>query len=147
MTAYSSKAWLLDGPIHSCPGILHLAEGRLNYLILEPGTFSDKGIKKLLTRHGKTEDTPLDYPLELFSHEQSEVTRFHVPWYYFGAGGKLDFKQTKVRFSFIRPENTVEPTYYSEAFRKYMGGTSQQEVSIAEGRKAGKQWKALLNTP
>lgn len=144
MNEFSSKAWLLDGPIHSCPGILHLASGRLTYLVLGSGTFSDKGIKKLLVRHGKPQDTPLAYPLELFCHEVSEITRFHVPWYYFGAGGKFEFNEARARFSFVRPQNTVEPTYYSEAFMKYMGGAGQGEVNIGEGRKVGKQWKALL---
>ena len=144
MTEYSSKAWLLDGPIHSCPGILHLASGRLTYLVLEQGTFSDKGMKKQLARHGKPDDTELDYPLELFSHATSDMTRFHVPWYYFGAGCKLAFDETRVRFSFVRPQNTVEPTYYSEAFMKYMGGAGQEEVNLVEGRRVGKQWKSLL---
>lgn len=143
MNEYSSKAWLLDGPIHSCPGILHLADGRLTYLILEPGTFSDKGIKIILARHGKPDDTDLDYPIELFSHPTADITRFHVPWYYFSGGCKIDINQSQIRFSFLTPQNTVDSTYYSEAFMKWMGG-GHKKISIAEGRKVGKQWKALL---
>lgn len=144
MSEYSSKAWLLDGLIHSCPGILHLKSGRLSYLILEQGTFSDKGMRNQLTRQGKPADTELDYPLELFSFPTTDITRFHVPWYYFGAGCKLAFNETQVRFSFVRPQNTVEPTYYSEALMKYMGSAGQEEVNISAGRKVGKQWKTRL---
>jgi hypothetical protein len=141
---YSSKAWLLDGPIHSCPGILHLVGDTLTYLILEPGTFSDKGIRKQLAKHGQADEGELDYPVELFSIPRSAIDRFHIPWYYFGGGGKLAFGEHHVRLSFLRPQNTLDPTYYSEALMRYVGGEGQEKVKISEGRKVGKRWRELL---
>ncbi|MDQ8186861.1 hypothetical protein [Pelagicoccus sp. SDUM812002] len=143
---FSSKAWLLEGPIHSIPGILHLEDRTLSYLILESGTFSESKLKSLLESHGAgTSEGDSKYPIQLFSISLDEVNTFHIPWYYFGAGGKLSFAKHELRFSFVKPQNTVEPTYYSESFLEWRGGKGQDEVNILEGKSSGKTWKALLS--
>ncbi|MBD5779581.1 hypothetical protein IEN85_08745 [Pelagicoccus sp. NFK12] len=145
---FSSKAWLLDGPVHSLPGILHLEDGTLSYLILEQGTFSETRLKELLETHGtNSSESDSIFPIQLFSVTLDTINRFHIPWYYFGAGGKLSFAKHQLRFSFVKPQNTVEPTYYSESFMEWRGGKGQEEVNILEGKASGKRWKALLAKP
>lgn len=142
---FSSKAWLLDGPIHSLPGILHLENGKLSYLVLDHGTFSDSKLSSLLESHGSS--MPSDdskFPIQLFSVSLDTINPFHIPWYYFGAGGKLSFANHQLRFSFVKPQNTVEPSYYSESFMQWRGGRGQEEVNILEGKASGKKWKVLL---
>ncbi|MDQ8179779.1 hypothetical protein [Pelagicoccus sp. SDUM812005] len=147
-TTFSSKAWLLDGPIHSLPGILHLENRTLSYLILEQGTFSEAQLASLLESHGtRPASNASKFPIQLFSVSLDTINRFHIPWYYFGAGGKLSFAKHEIRFSFVKPQNTVEPTYYSESFMEWRGGKGQEEVNILEGKASGKRWKELLSTP
>lgn len=144
---FSSKAWLLDGPIHSLPGVLHLENKHLTYLILSHGTFSDTRFRELLTEQAATApDGESNFPIQLFSVSLDTISQFHIPWYYFGAGGKLSFAKHDLRFSFVRPQNTVEPSYYSESFMQWRGGKGQKEVKILEGKASGKRWKALLTS-
>lgn len=144
-STFSSKAWLLDGPIHSLPGILHLENNQLSYLILEQGTFSDSRLAELLQSNGvSVPKDDITLPIELFSLKKETLSRFHIPWYYFGAGGKLEVDKRSFRFSFVRPQNTVEPTYYSESFMQWRGGKGQEEVNLLEGKASGKRWKSLL---
>lgn len=146
-TTFSSKAWLLDGPIHSIPGILHLEDRQLSYLILEPGTFSESKLTSLLESHGAAHsEGDSKYPIQLFSVPLDTINQFHIPWYYFGAGGKLTFGKHQLRFAFVKPQNTVEPTYYSESFMEWRGGKGQEEVNILEGKESGRRWKQLLST-
>lgn len=143
---FTSKAWLLDGPINSLPGLLHVENGHLTYLMLEQGTFSPKRFEKLLAearcpadRNGKAQ-----FPMEYFSIPVDAIRRFYLPWYSFGAGGCLETDRRKYRFSFVKPQNTVEPTYFSEGFLQWRGGSGQAEVNILEGRTSGKRWQELL---
>ncbi|MCH6256891.1 hypothetical protein MLD52_10055 [Puniceicoccaceae bacterium K14] len=142
---FSSKAWLLDGPIHSLPGILHFDSNTISYLILEQGTFSTSKLLGLLEKFGaNSQNTESEFPIELFSISTDLVGNFHIPWYYFGAGGKLSFAKHELRFSFVKPQNTVEPSYYSESFLEWRGGEGQNEVNLQEGRASGKHWKTIL---
>lgn len=146
--SFACKAWLLDGPVHSLPGILSLEGTNLSYLVLEQGTFSESRFKSLLATNAVLEQAgKTTFPQELFSVSTDSISRFHIPWYYFGAGGKLDIDNRSFRFSFVRPQNTVEPSYYSEIFMEWRGGKGQEEVNILEGRSSGKRWKTLLSTP
>ncbi|MDZ8118534.1 hypothetical protein [Pontiella agarivorans] len=147
-TSFTSKAWLLDGPVDSLPGLLHLENGKLTFLMLEQGTFSTKRFGNLLAEAGcavaeRGED---QFPIEYFSIPLDAIRRFHIPWYSFGAGGGLETDRKRYRFSFVKPQNTVEPTYFSEGLMQWRGGAGQEEVNILEGRASGKIWKALLNS-
>lgn len=142
---FSSKAWLLDGAIHSIPGILHLENGTLSYIILEQGTFSESKFETLLATYGATSNSGESrFPIQLFSIAADRIDRFHIPWYYFGSGAVLTFASHQLKFSFVKPQNTVEPTYYSESFMEWRGGEGQSEVNIQEGKSSGKTWKQLL---
>ncbi len=144
--SFTSKAWLLDGPINSLPGLLHLENGQLTCLIFEQGTFSTSRLKKLLSEAGCSAggDGEFHFPMELFSIPVDSIRRFQIPWYSFGAGGCLETDRHRYRVSFVKPQNTVEPTYYSEGFLQWRGGAGQEEVNILEGRTSGKRWKELL---
>ena len=141
MVTFTSKAWLLDGPIDSLPGILNFDGQRLRYLILEAGTFPESKLGSLLTAHGKQ---LASFPIELFSVNRDEVTVFKIPWYYFNGGAKVLINNRSYRFSFVRPQNTAEPSHYSEHLRQWVGGAGQEEVDIPAAQSAGKRWKQLL---
>ncbi len=141
MESYTSKAWLLDGPINSLPGLLNFDGQRLRFLVIDPGTFSQNMIDELLVAHG-IQSTEL--PLELFSVNRDEVTVFKIPWYYFNGGAKVIINNRPYRFSFVRPQNTVEPSHYSEHLRQWVGGAGQEEVDIPAAQAAGKKWKSIL---
>lgn len=141
MDAYTSKAWLLDGPINSLPGLLNFDGERLRYLIIESGTFSQNRLDELLVAHGKQRT---GFPLELFSVHRSDVVQFKIPWYYFSGGAKVLINDRSYRFSFVRPQNTVEPSHYSEHLMQWVGGTGQDEVDIPAAKTAGKKWSEIL---
>lgn len=144
--SFTSKAWLLNGAVDSLPGLLHFENGQLTFLMLEQGTFSSKRFEKLLAEAGCPADRngEAQFPIEYFSIPLDDIRRFHLPWYSFGAGGQLETDRRKYRFSFVKPQNTVEPTYYSEGFLQWRGGAGQEEVNILEGRASGKRWQELL---
>ncbi len=117
----------------------------LSYLILDPGTFSDDRLAKLLEKNGVTPaDTEPTFPIQLFSIHKDLITRFRIPWYYFGGGSHLLLDNRTFPFSFTRPQNTVEPGYYSESFIEWSGDEGQKEVNIPERKASGKRWKELL---
>lgn len=141
MDAFSSKAWLLDGSINSLPGLMNFNGERLRYLIIDPGTYTQQRLDELLIAHGKQNG---EFPLELFSVNRSEITEFKIPWYFFGGGAKVLINDHSYRFSFVRPQITVEPSHYSEHLMQWVGGSGQEEVDIPAAKAAGKQWKQIL---
>ncbi len=142
MVTFTSKAWLLDGPIDSLPGMLNFDGQRLRYLILNEGTFPQNKLTTLLTTHGIERTS---FPLELFSVNRADITLFKIPWYYFNGGAKVIINQYSYRFSFVRPQNTVEPSQYSEHLQQWVGGAGQEEIDIPAAQAAGKQWKQILS--
>jgi hypothetical protein len=144
---FSSRAWLLDGPIHSLPGILQWEASQLSFVMLDQGTFSDERFGALWQKWKTAQyDGSADFPTPLFTVTRDAVSGFRIPWYYFGAGAFMTIQGTPLRFSFVKPQNTVEPTYYSEAFNAWRGGQGQQEVNLLEGKQSGKTWKRLLTS-
>ncbi len=141
MEPFTSKAWLLDGAIDSLPGLLNFDGQRLRFLILTEGTFPESKLNELLTAHGKH---TTEFPIELFSVSRDEVASFKIPWYYFNGGAKVLINNRAYRFSFVHPQNTVDPSHYSEHLRQWVGGAGQEEVDIPAAQSAGKQWKKIL---
>src|SRR5690606_32646179 len=87
---FSSKAWLLDGPIHSLPGILHFESRQVAYLALDQGTFSEARFQTLLATLGTVvPEGESTFPLQLFSISSEAIDRFHMPWCSFGARDML----------------------------------------------------------
>ncbi|WP_221029460.1 hypothetical protein [Actomonas aquatica] len=148
--SYHSKAWLLDGPIHSLPGLLSYdaTTDRLCFRVLESGTFSNARLTELFTAcgHAPEPGSPPPLPATLFDLARTELRGFRMPWYYFGGGAILDlgFSTGPLRFAFIKPQNTVWPSAYNEDLREWVGGEGQAEVKVNEGKTAGRHWRTLL---
>lgn len=141
MVTFSSKAWLLDGPIDSLPGLLNFDGQQLRYLIVTEGTFPEAKLDELLLAHGKQS---AEFPIELFSVNRDEVSSFKIPWYYFNGGAKVLINHRPYRFSFVRPQNTVEPSHYSGHLHQWIGGAGQEEIDIPAAQSAGRKWKQIL---
>ena len=143
---YHSKVWLLDGPIDSLPGVLSFDGKRLRFLVLESGTFPRAKLHRTFEACGQslTKDHEPTWPHVLINVTRAEIRSFHIPWYYFGGGAVIDLGHGPMRFSFIRPQNTVSFSHYSEHLQQWVGGEGQEEVNIPEGKLAGKRWRTLL---
>lgn len=145
---FHSKAWLLDGPIDSLPGVLSFNGHILRFLVMSAGTFPAGKLAVYFTRHARaaTRETLPGLPSVLFEVPRAEVRSCRIPWYYFHGGAIIDIGGTALRFSFIRPQNTVMPSYYSENLRQFVGGEGQDEVNVPEGKTAGRRWRQLLSS-
>ena len=109
-------------------------------------TFSRAKLRRTFETCGQiwAEGNEPKWPYALIDVTRAEVRAFHIPWYYFGGGAVIDLGHGPMRFSFIRPQNTVFPSHYSEDLQQWVGGEGQEEVNIPEGKLAGKRWRALL---
>ncbi len=147
-TPYHSKAWLLDGPIDSLPGLLSFDGSTLRYVAINAGTFPTGKLVNLFTQHGQSPpaDAATGFPAVLFNVPRTAVRSCRIPWYYFHGGAVIDIRGHALRFSFIRPQNTVAPSYYSENLLQMVGGEGQEEVDVPEGKIAGRRWRDLLTS-
>jgi hypothetical protein len=108
-TSFESPAWQLIGATRNKPGHLVLADGTLTF---------------------EVESRPV------FRVPLSQVTNVVFPWYYFSGGAKMTVKGTHYRFSFVKPNDAVDPDDRSAGIGSVL--------SIGSGRKAGKAWKEAL---
>lgn len=109
-TSFESPAWQLIGTTRTKPGYLIKDEDRLIFEV-----------------EGK----------KVFNAPMSEITDIVFPWYYFGGGVKMSVRTTNYRFSFVKPNGSMDPIS--------RGKTGVQSImSIGSGRKAGKAWKEAL---
>ncbi len=143
---FTSKAWLLDGPVDSLPGVLDCDGACLRFLVLAAGTFPAGKLARLFAAHGRdrANDGTIPFPAELFSVSLSDIRTCRMPWYYFNGGLILEFAGLDVRFSFLQPQNTLFPTAWNDDVRAWIGGGDRPDVAVADGRAAGKRWRALL---
>lgn len=105
-----SVVWLLMGLTGSMPGQLRLVEGRVSFVAFSRGEMSDRHLAALehdLERSGVIEGLRDGQAMTVFDVPLSDVTSVRFPWYYFGGGMKLMITDVPLRFSFIRPPNTV----------------------------------------
>jgi hypothetical protein len=117
---FESYVWRLIGTLRSEAGWLDLTAGRLRY----------------------TSETR-----EVFDVRLDEVTDIIWPWYYFGGGVKLRVAGEQYRFSFVLPNGAEYPTARLQAADgdpAALAIVAQKGNDIAVGRKAGKEWRQLL---
>ncbi len=117
---FASYVWRLIGTLRSEAGWLDLTAGRLRY----------------------TSETR-----EVFDVRLDEVTDIIWPWYYFGGGVKLRVAGEQYRFSFVLPNGAEYPTARLQAAAgdpAALAIVAQKGNDIAVGRKAGKEWRRLL---
>lgn len=150
MTAFESRAWLLDGPIKSIPGMLYWDGTTLTFVACGPGKFSENDIEALANRFAMPEGTTAAILQEtaspLLRASKNDISGYKMPWYYFKGGIHITLRNQTYKFSFIRPQNTVEPSYYLEDQFRWAGGEGQEDVDVLGGKVAGAQWKQLLET-
>lgn len=144
-TELCTEAWLLKG-IHSIPGALRLADGRLSYTACGFGTFGDSALAKL---EAETGHRGLAHRLEqgeeavLFDTPLANVEKVDFPWYYFSGGVKLTVGGVHYRFGFDRPANTTVPMEVEDSLEELIGGL-ENVSQIIKGRRSGKAWKSVF---
>jgi hypothetical protein len=117
---FASYAWRLIGTFRSEAGWLDLTAGRLRY-----------------TTEAR----------EVFDVRLDQVTDVEWPWYYFDGGVKLTVGGRRYRFSFVLPNGAEYPTARLQAAAGDPAALAlvvQKGNDIAKGRKAGKEWRRLL---
>ncbi|MDQ4116236.1 MAG: hypothetical protein M3235_04665 [Actinomycetota bacterium] len=116
---HHSPAWILSG-IMNTPGFLILSDGRLSFV-------SDGGV---------VFDEPLD-----------RVTDVTFPWYYFSGGFKATIGGTRRRISLTRPNGAPDPDTGLLGGAGDLASAASSLRDVGVGRRAGKQWRALLTGP
>jgi hypothetical protein len=132
-----TKAWLLMGLTGSAPGVLRLADGRLSLGVQGSGVLWGRQLRALERRvrqPGLAGRLSRGEAAEVFNTPLDRIRRVVFPWYYFGGGAIIETDHARFRLSFLQPQNT---TTVSGPLFGPIGG-------IAEGRRAGKAWKAAL---
>jgi hypothetical protein len=132
---FGTDAWLLRG-IHSLPGTLQLARGRLSFTAFDTGNLRRRQLRALeheFGRQGLTATLEQGRTVVLFDLSPSEVQEVCFPWYYFSGGLTLTVNDICYRFGFDQPSNT-----------KGAGEGGNLIRSISTARKRGKMWKTLL---
>jgi len=110
-----SKVWILSGVTGSEPALLSHEAGQVTL-----STFNAD-----------------DEPVPSFAVQTAEISDVKFPAYQFSGGCSFVVNDQKYRISFLQPQNTKMPNYYSQ-----LSGVSE----IGTGRKAGKAWKKILST-
>jgi hypothetical protein len=103
------KTWLLDGLVHSAPGIIELNGSQLTLTLIGSGTFGDNQCSKYLSEPGAYEVLQKEN-LIVFNVKMSEIKDSKFPWYSFGAGCRLEIDNNIYKLSFVQPQNTKFPT-------------------------------------
>ena len=127
------KTWLLDGLIHSAPGVITLNGNRLSFVLVGPGTFGERHLTKYFSSASAYEEL-LSQNMTLFDVEVSEIKKAKFPWYSFGAGCNLEINEVQYKLSFVEPQNTKFPTNRLDS----IGG------DLAEGANFGKILKSKI---
>ncbi|WP_269539443.1 hypothetical protein [Cerasicoccus fimbriatus] len=143
-----SRAWLLLGPVKSLPGALLWDGQRVTFVACGTGSFSESDLREIAEANAlpaeACESIFAEKPTPLIVATPAEISGVKMPWYYFKGGIQITVRNHGYKFSFIRPQNTVEPTYYLEDQFRWTGGAGQEDVDIAGGKTAGAKWKQLL---
>ena len=131
---FRTEAWLLRG-IHSMPGALVFAQGRLSFKASGSGTFSRRQLRRLEEESGRAglaASLENDEHAVVFDVPLSDVQHVSFPWYYFSGGVKFSLQGIRYRFGFDKPANTRLPS------------ESLDLRGVSKARRNGKAWKALL---
>lgn len=145
--SYSSEVWLISGFYHSLPGVLTLENGQLIFTALGPGTYWERGLKKIEEKTGAENFCSLlkkNKPAQLFSIELNKIEKVTFPWIYFSAGAHITFNKQRYRLSFIEPNNTQLPVFDKGRYNAVLKRNIEIIQDISHARKIGKKWKALL---
>lgn len=123
---YASRAWLLDGPVCSLPGILQWTGERLEFVAFGSNGFSKKGLVALLEAFGQPGDRAgqmlEENPVVVFSALPADFAAYKFPWYSFKRGVNLTLLGKVIRFSLIQPQNTKLPA-------RFVGGSISEFVA------------------
>ena len=133
-----TAAWLLMGITGSSPGVLKLENGRLSFDAHGRGALTKGQLRQLegmVSEPGLANRLSNGEVVRVFDASLAEVSRVTFPWFYFGGGMNLVVRAAHYRFSFIRPQNTLE-----------RGESESIEgiVAIPGARRNGKAWRAAF---
>ncbi len=142
-TTILHKTWLLKGFVHSAPGYTLIENEHISFVLLDTGTFSEKGIREIAAQHDVSdlyEKLTNDQPTELFRVNLAQIEQFNFPWYSFGNGATLRIEGLDVKLSFVQPQNTKFP------FDKLDGiiGDAREILEIGKDLKQGSTFGKYL---
>jgi hypothetical protein len=127
----------------SSPGVLKLENGHLSFDAYGRGALTNGQLHQLegvVSEPGLANRLSNDEVVRVFDTPLAEVRKVTFSWFYFGGGMKLAVRGVPYRFSFIRPQNTLE-----------QGESESIEgiVAIPEARRNGKPgrrpWPVILS--
>ncbi len=122
-TDLSSAAWVLIGITGNRPALLEMSGGTL----------------ALTTKEGR-----------VFEVNVADLTDVTFPWYYFGGGMKMTAAGRQYRISFVRPngaEMLTARVLESLGATPFAMLTAVGKITdIGSGRRAGKAWRAALQS-
>ena len=133
---HSTPAWLLRG-IHSIPGRLTLAGGRLSFTAFGAGNCGRRQLRRLESatgQEGLAKRLSRNEEAVVFEVPLSDVQEVTFPWYYFSGGLKLTVRGVRYRFGFDRPANT-----------KLSGEGGDVVGESTRARRRGKAWKTVFS--
>lgn len=144
---YTSRAWLLDGPICSLTGILQWTGEHLEFIGFSTAMFTEKGLGKLLESFGQDATGAKglidEVPTTVFSATPEELTAFKFPWYSFKKGVHLTLNERVVKFSLIQPQNTkLPPRLVGVAISEMVA--NQTVAKIPAEKANSKTWEAIF---
>jgi hypothetical protein len=122
----------------SSPGVLKLENGHLSFDAHGRGALTNGQLRLLegvVGELGLANRLSNEEVVRVFDAPLAEVSRVTFPWFYFGGGMNLAVRGAPYRFSFVRPQNTLD-----------RGESESVEgiVAIIGARRNGKAWKAAL---
>lgn len=146
---YATKAWLLDGPIHSLPGLLNWDGRSLSFIAYGSGTYSKKGLTECVLSHGQAaeiaEQIWAEEPNTVFTLGPNSLSNYKFPWYYFKKGVKLDHQGRELRISFIQPQNTkLPPRLVGLVASELLAGIGQPNFTAE--RADAKRWESIFQS-
>jgi hypothetical protein len=144
---YATRAWLLDGPIHSIPGILNWDGSMLTFIAYGGGTFFKKRLIELLKGFGEptssVEAIFNEEPTQVFGFDREAIQSYKFPWYYFKQGVKVTIQGEQLRFSFIQPQNTkLPPRLFGVVISEAVAKASVAHINAEKAD--GKRWRSIF---
>jgi hypothetical protein len=95
----------------SSPGVLKLENGYLSFDAHGRGALTNAQLRQLegvVSERGLANQLSNEEVVRVIDAPLAEVSRVNFPWFYFAGGMNLAVRSAHYRFSFVRPQNTLD---------------------------------------